>query len=214
MLIGYAAIRPGTVSETDPHSALIAAGVSRLFIDVLLGDTPRTQLDAAIAAAGPGDALVSASIESLARSPAELFEIVRRLEANGASLRVLHVANMMPLDTASVEGRAMLGALAILHALTPADAARASALAGQTAAGEPVVRQRGRPATAVSQSDEVARLRAKGLRATDIADRLGIGRASVYRILSQSGTAPAAPEQAGTSRAAQVARRLQGQSAD
>ncbi len=215
MLIGYAALYPGAPSaDVEPHSALIAAGVGRLFIDVIVKDTPRTQLDAAIDAIAAGDVLVSVSIESLARSPQDLFAVVGRLEAKGASLRVLRVAGFMSLDTASVEGRAMLGALAILHAIAPEGPARA-ALVQQAVEGEQVTRPRGRPATALSQSDEVARLHARGLRATDIADRLGIGRASVYRILNQGGltAAQAAPDAAGEhapqGRAAQVARRLQ-----
>ena len=210
MLIGYAALQPGaTGAEAEPHGALIAAGVSRLFIDVILNDMPRTQLDAAIDAAGTGDVLVSTTIDCLARVPQDLFGIVRRLEAKGASLRVLCVSNLMPLDTATPEGRAMLGALAILQAMTPATPVRDAT--ASSAAGETTVRPRGRPATAFSQSDEVARLHANGLRATDIADRLGIGRASVYRILSQSGAALQAPGGDGrdTGRAAQLARRLQ-----
>ncbi len=227
MLIGYAALRPGARSAgvesagvesagVEPHSALIAAGVGRLFIDVLLNDMPRTQLDAAIDAIAAGDVLVSVSIESLARSPQDLLGIVGRLDARGGSLRVLQVAGFLALDTATVEGRAMLGALALLHSMAPTAAARAALMpreaeADQAMTGDIVTRPRGRPATALSQSDEVARLRARGLRATDIADRLGIGRASVYRIISQGGLAPAqaAPEQPRSGRAAQVANRLQ-----
>jgi predicted DNA-binding transcriptional regulator AlpA len=49
-------------------------------------------------------------------------------------------------------------------------------------------RPRGRPVTAGNQANEVNRLRAQGLRAVEIAAHLGIGRASVYRILSQGQT--------------------------
>jgi DNA invertase Pin-like site-specific DNA recombinase len=184
---------------------------------------PRTQLDAAIDAAAEGDVLVSVSLESLARSLQDLFAIVRRLEARKASLRVLHVTHFMPLDTASVEGRAILGALAVMQLMTPGETAQtgmeqtgaeqtgtAQSESPQVDPADQGARPRGRPATAVSQSGEVARLHASGLRATDIADRLGIGRASVYRILSQGGASPAAPTEAGSGigRAAQLARRL------
>ncbi len=208
MLIGYAALQPGaTGSAAEPHAALVDAGVSRLFIDVLVNDAPRSQREAAIGAVQTGDVLVVANIESLARSPADLFGIVSRLEAKGASLRVLRVANMMSLDTSSIEGRAMLGALAILHAMAPGEAMQPGLPGPEPETGP---RPRGRPATAFNQSDEVARLRASGLRATDIADRLGIGRASVYRILSQGPTPSVVPtpEKAGSGRATQLARRL------
>ena len=42
---------------------------------------------------------------------------------------------------------------------------------------------RGRAPTARRQSAEIARLKGEGIRPVDIARRLGIGRASVYRVL-------------------------------
>jgi len=44
-------------------------------------------------------------------------------------------------------------------------------------------RYKGRKATARARSAEIKALKADGVRPTDIARRLGIGRASVYRIL-------------------------------
>jgi DNA invertase Pin-like site-specific DNA recombinase len=46
-------------------------------------------------------------------------------------------------------------------------------------------RYRGRVPTARRQAAEVARLKAEGLRPSEIASRLGIGRASVYRVLGE-----------------------------
>lgn len=207
MNIGYAALTTGnpTTGIVEPHTALIAAGVQRLFIDVVLGDAARTQLDAAIEAIGQGDVLVSASIETLARSPRELISIANRLDAKGAAMRVLQIAGGLPLDTRTVEGRAMLGALAIMHALQPID----PTTTGDTSSLTQDARPRGRPATAVVQSGEVTRLRAEGLRATDIASRLGIGRASVYRILNQGGSVAVEPTRdSQLGRAASLARRL------
>lgn len=67
-------------------------------------------------------------------------------------------------------------------------------------------RSRGRPATAGNQAGEVAKLYAQGLRAVDIAATLGIGRASVYRILSQGSPDPApAPTRASGSRSMAIA---------
>jgi DNA invertase Pin-like site-specific DNA recombinase len=50
---------------------------------------------------------------------------------------------------------------------------------------------KGRPASI--DAAKVAALKAEGLGATEIAKRLGVGRASVYRVLA-SPTAPIAPE--------------------
>jgi DNA invertase Pin-like site-specific DNA recombinase len=44
---------------------------------------------------------------------------------------------------------------------------------------------KGRKPTARAKADEVRSLKAKGMRPTDIAKEVGIGRASVYRILGQ-----------------------------
>jgi DNA invertase Pin-like site-specific DNA recombinase len=41
----------------------------------------------------------------------------------------------------------------------------------------------GRTPTARRLSDEISRLKAEGMKPTDIAERLRIGRASVYRVL-------------------------------
>ncbi len=210
MIVGYAALQAGAANTqmSEPHTALIAAGVQRLFIDVIASGMPRSQLDAAIEVVGSGDLLVSSTVETLARSTTDLLSIVDRLHAKEAALLVLRVANRLPLDTRTVEGRAMLGALAIINMLEQSGSAPTS----MGDAPEPV-RPRGRPATAYAQSDEVARLHSEGLRATDIAVRLGIGRASVYRILSQGGSVrqDARPDPqipADLSRATSLARRL------
>ena len=46
-------------------------------------------------------------------------------------------------------------------------------------------RYKGRVPTARRQAAEVARLKAEGVRPSEIALRLGIGRASVYRVLGE-----------------------------
>jgi DNA invertase Pin-like site-specific DNA recombinase len=49
-------------------------------------------------------------------------------------------------------------------------------------------RYKGRVPTARRQATEAARLKAEGVKPSEIASRLGIGRASVYRVLgSQAG---------------------------
>ncbi|MGO7388905.1 helix-turn-helix domain-containing protein, partial [Rhizobium ruizarguesonis] len=45
---------------------------------------------------------------------------------------------------------------------------------------------KGRAPTARAKGDEVKRLKAEGLTADAIAEKLGIGRASVFRILRQT----------------------------
>ena len=196
MLIGYLKLSPSDLAAgvSEPHNQLIASGVQRLFIDVDLGAGQLPQLESALAEMSAGDALVSPSVNTLTGSIAGLLEIHGRLEAKGLSLRVLKLAGGLPLDTATVEGRAILGALAVMSLLPPPVASHAAPVALPASPAAPSIilgrdtvapRPRGRPATAVGQAHEVTRLRAEGVRAVEIAACLGIGRASVYRILSQ-----------------------------
>ncbi len=216
MLIGYLNLAVTQVASgmSEPSNELIACGVQRMFVDIDLGGAATPQLDVALAEINAGDTLVSPCVDMMARSIVSLLDIHKRLEARGAHLRVLRLAGGMPLDTATAEGRAILGALAVMSALPPqvtSVAATAVPAVTSPAVSNPVAnnpvqahwvgspppamanllpaRPRGRPATAVLQAREVTRLRSQGLRAVEIAAHLGIGRASVYRILNQvSGT--------------------------
>jgi DNA invertase Pin-like site-specific DNA recombinase len=197
-----------------------------MFIDIDLGSGATPQLEAVLAEISAGDTLVSPSVDFMTRSIVGLLDIHSKLDAKGAALRVLQLAGGMPLDTSTAEGRAILGALAVMSALpqpmpvavqqgeaksasAPAFVASAATLAPtspQTFTGLLPSRPRGRPATAVGQAHEVTRLRSQGLRAVEIAAHLGIGRASVYRILSQSPMGDASAP--GTDRASLSARVL------
>ena len=188
MLIGYLRLSSEQVSVgfSEPHNALIAHGVGRLFMDIDSGNAAAAQLQIGIDALSAGDTLVCPAMSYLTQSIAGLLEINARLEAKGASLRVLQLAGGLPLDTATVEGRAILGALAIMNLLpNPVPEPAVGRDYTDYVQSFPSVRPRGRPATAGNQSTEVNRLRSEGLRAVEIAACLGIGRASVYRILSQ-----------------------------
>ena len=44
----------------------------------------------------------------------------------------------------------------------------------------------GRPTTARDKADEIQQLIAEGLNKKEIANRLGVGRASIYRVLEQA----------------------------
>lgn len=193
MLIGYLSLAPEQLAGglSAPHNALISCGVRSLYIDVKALGSHRPQLVAAFAEIGAGQVLVSPTVTTLTDSIAGLLAIHAELEAKGASLRLLELAGGLPLDTASTEGRAILSALAVMTVLPSLPGAAARPVASpagafaSSAARPDEPRSRGRPVTAGNHANEVARLRAQGLRAVEIAACLGIGRASVYRILSQ-----------------------------
>ena len=192
MLIGYLNLPidelAGGVSV--PQNALLAAGAARLFIDVDTGSRATPQLELAYEELQRGDALISLSVHTLARTVDGLLRVHAQTDARGASLRVLQMAGGLSLDTATPEGRAILGALALMAGMQATETQvekPAHHVAAPRNETEALLRarSRGRPATAGSRAGEVTQLHAQGLRAVDIAATLGIGRASVYRILSQ-----------------------------
>ncbi|MDR3524843.1 MAG: helix-turn-helix domain-containing protein [Acetobacteraceae bacterium] len=207
MLIGYLnlPIQDLAGGVSAPQNALLASGAARLFIDIDTGNAAVPQLELALAELQRGDALIGLSVHTLARTVDGLLRVHAQVEARGASLRVLQMPGGLSLDTGAAEGRAILGALALMVGMSGPSAtssARATLPAAPVESDAALkARSRGRPATAGNQAHEVTRLHDQGLRAVDIAATLGIGRASVYRILSQGG-ADAAPASTGDARSA------------
>ena len=109
----------------------------------------------------------------MARSIGDLQDIVRALKAKGASLR----ATEQPIDTSTAAGKCffdMLGVFAEFETNLRRER-QAEGIAKAKAEG----RYRGRKPSIPKA--EIARLKAEGLGASEIARTLGIGRASVYR---------------------------------
>jgi DNA invertase Pin-like site-specific DNA recombinase len=110
----------------------------------------------------------------------DLLGIVRRLEAKGVALVVLSMGGQR-VDTRTATGKLMLAMLAAVAAFE-----RDLMLERQRegiAKAKAEGKYKGRAPTARRQAAEVTKMRAEGVRPADIARTLGIGRASVYRIL-------------------------------
>jgi DNA invertase Pin-like site-specific DNA recombinase len=141
----------------------------------------REQLEAALSYIRKGDVLVVTKLDRLARSMRDLLDTVARIEAKGASLRIMNMTGGGNLDTASPTAKLQLQVLGAV-----AEFERAMMLERQRegiAKAKADGKYKGRAPTARAKSDEVRKLRSEGLGATEIAERLGIGRASVYRVL-------------------------------
>ena len=112
MLIGYA--RTSTIDQEAGLEAqerdLRATGVERLYREQVSSVATREQLEAALDYVREGDALVVTKIDRLARSVGDLCNIVKRIEAKGASLRIL----AMNLDTSTPTGKLMLNVLGLV----------------------------------------------------------------------------------------------------
>jgi DNA invertase Pin-like site-specific DNA recombinase len=135
----------------------------------------RTELQTVLAFLRRGDVLTVTRIDRLARSIADLSNIVRELDSKGVALR----ATEQPIDTSTAAGKAFLGMLGVF-AEFETNIRRERQLEGIAPAKTKGV-YKGRPATI--EAAAVARLKAEGLGASEISKRLKIGRASVYRLL-------------------------------
>src|SRR5215217_5487036 len=173
--IGYA-----RVSSTDQDLALQierlkAAGCEMVRSEKVTGSTRqgRSELASIIMFLRPGDELVVTRIDRLARSIGDLQDIVREMRAKGAHLK----ATEQPIDTSTAAGKAFLDMLGVF-AEFETNLRRERQMEGIAKAKAEGVYKGRKPSIDAAQ---VRALAAKGLGATEIALRLGIGRASVYR---------------------------------
>ena len=121
-------------------------------------------------------------LDRLARSVAHLVELIETLERKGVALKILDLG----MDTSTPTGRLMLtviGAIAQFEREIMIERQR-EGIAAARAEGK----YKGRVPTARRKADEIRRLAADGLGKAEIAQRLGVGERSVYRMLA--GVAP------------------------
>lgn len=182
MLVGYA--RTSTAEQQAGMEAqkrdLGAAGCQKLFAEQVSSVATRDQLAAALDFVREADTLVVTKLDRLARSTADLLALVSKLDQKGVALRILDFGGGS-VDTKSPSGRLLLtmfGAMAQFEREVMLQRQR-EGIAAAKAAG----RYKGRKPTAQAKASEVKQLAADGVGASEIARRLGIGRASVYRVL-------------------------------
>jgi DNA invertase Pin-like site-specific DNA recombinase len=181
MLIGYA--RVSTVEQDAGFEAqerdLKAAGAERLFSERTSAVEPRKALDEAIDFAREGDAIVVTKLDRLARSVADLVRIVERLTKKRVGLRIL----AMGVDTATPTGKLVVNVLGAIGQFE-----REIMLERQREGVQRAKREgkyKGRAPTARAKAADIVKLAGEGVKREDIAARLGVGVASVYRVLAE-----------------------------
>ena len=186
MLVGYT--RTSSLAQVAGLEAqereLRGAGCDKVFAEQVSSVSQRDQLELALDYVREGDTFTVTKLDRLARSVGDLLEIVARLEAKEVSLRVLAMSGSQPLDTGTATGRLML---AVIGAVGQAE--REAMLERQRegiAKAKAQGRYKGRVPTARRKATEIVRLKKAGVMPSEIASRLGIGRASVYRVLGTS----------------------------
>jgi DNA invertase Pin-like site-specific DNA recombinase len=182
MLIGYA--RTSTLDQQAGLEAqlrdLESAGVEKVFSEQVSSVAHRKGLVSALDFLREGDTLVVTKLDRLARSTIDLLEIVQKLKRKDAHLNILSLG----MDTNNAHGQLLLtvvGAIAQFERELMLERQR-EGIAKAKADGK----YKGRKPTAKAKSAEVVKLKTAGEGASSIAKKLGIGRASVYRILNET----------------------------
>lgn len=177
-IVGYA--RTSTLDQVAGFQAQIgelkSAGATKIFKEQVSSVAERAQLEAMIDYIREGDVVVVTKLDRLARSMRDLLAIVDRINAKGAALRILS----MNLDTATATGKLMLNVLGSV-----AEFERTMMLERQRvgiAKAKADGKFKGRAPTVQKQSTEIESLLAQGLGPTDVAEKLGVARSSVYRV--------------------------------
>ena len=177
-LYGYARVSTDDQTLSLQRAALVAAGCEVIRAETASGTRRdgRTELQTLLDFLHPGDTLVVTRIDRLARSLKDLQDIVHELKGRGVALRVTE----QPVDTGTAAGKAFLDMLGVF-AEFETNLRRERQLEGIAAAKGRGVYKGRKPSI---DPTEVQRLREQeGLGPAAIAKRLGIGRASVYRVL-------------------------------
>jgi DNA invertase Pin-like site-specific DNA recombinase len=174
---GYARVSTVDQDLGIQFTALKAAGCEVIRAEKISGTRcdGRTELAVLMEFLRPGDTLIITRIDRLARSVRDLQDIVHELLAKGVTLR----ATEQPIDTSTAAGKAFLSMLGVF-AEFETNLRRERQLEGIAKAKAEGVYKGRKPHIDASQ---VRRLAESGVGATEIASRLDIARASVYRIL-------------------------------
>lgn len=179
-IYGYARVSTTDQDLQIQEAALHAAGCQIVRSEKKSGTSKegRTELATLMDFLQTGDTLMVTRIDRLARSIGDLQDIVRALKLKAVTLK----ATEQPIDTSSAAGKAFLDMLGVF-AEFETNLRKERQMEGIKAA-----KARGVYKGRRSKIDtvEIRTLRTEGIGPAEIARRLGIGRASVYRALETS----------------------------
>ena len=180
-IIGYARVSTTDQNLETQLEQLKNAGAEKIFQEKISGvKRNRPQLIEMLNYIREGDSVVVTKLDRIARSTKHLLEIVDLIQEKGVDFKVLNIN----LDTSTPTGKlmlTMLGAIATFEREMMLER-QAEGIAKAKADG----RYKGRKPTARAKSQEIMELAVSGTTKQAIADQLGIGVASVYRVLKES----------------------------
>ena len=179
MIVGYA--RTSTIEQIAGLEAQLKAlqsiGCDKIYQEQISSIAERSQLKAAMDFVREGDVLVVTKLDRLARSVADLLTIVHSLEKKNVSLRILNLG----IDTSTPTGKlmlTMLGAIGQFEREIMLERQR-EGIAKAKAEGK----FKGRKPLDQGVVEEVLKLCETRITRKEVAERLEIGEATVYRVL-------------------------------
>ena len=177
---GYARVSTTDQDLTVQREALAAAGCGTIREEKASGASRkgRSELETLLEFLREGDTLVVTRIDRLARSMGDLQDIVRTLRQKGVDL----AATEQPIDTATAAGKAFLDMLGVF-AEFETNLRRERQMEG-IAKAKAAGKYKGRKPSV--DTEAIQALHAEGVGPSEIANRLGIGRTSVYRALESN----------------------------
>jgi DNA invertase Pin-like site-specific DNA recombinase len=185
MIVAYA--RTSTVEQIADFEAqlkeLHAAGCEKIFQEQVSSVAVRPQLQAALEFVREGDTFTVTKIDRLARSIIGLMTIIEALESKKVEVKILNLG----MDTKTPTGKLMLTVLGAV-----AQFERQIMLERQRdgiAKAKVDKKYKGRKPLSDERRSNVIKLAAEGATKLSIAKQLGIGEASVYRILAMQTSA-------------------------
>ena len=180
LLIGYA--RTSTIEQVNGLDAQIdqlkSLGCEKIFSEQVSSVSKRPELVKSVDFCREGDIFVATKLDRLARSVQDLWKLVDTLDRKSVHLKILDIG----IDTSAPTGRlilTVLGGISQFEREIMLERQR-EGIARAKAAGK----LKGRKPTAQQKARDVIALKQDGLGATEISKVVGIGRASVYRILN------------------------------
>jgi DNA invertase Pin-like site-specific DNA recombinase len=184
MLIGYARVSTVDQNLVLQRDALTAVGCERIFTDegVSGGVTARRGLDAALAAANPGDILVVRKLDRLGRSLSHLVTLIAELGARGVNFRSLSD----PIDTTSLGGRL------VMHIMGALAEFERGLIVERTQAGIQAAKKRGvrlgrRPSLTIAQVELARALIGRGDTPRAVARTMRVGKSHALSCLEGHG---------------------------
>jgi DNA invertase Pin-like site-specific DNA recombinase len=172
---GYARVSTEDQNLDIQLAALKAAGCEKIRSEKITGTSTndRQELRTLLEFVEAGDTIVITRIDRLARSIGDLQDIVRDLKAKGVALK----ATEQPIDTSTAAGKCFLDMLGVFAEFETnlRKERQMEGIAKAKAAGV----YKGRPPSI--DCAKVLELKAEGWKPSQIAKKLSISRASVYR---------------------------------